>query len=166
MRRILRLVTVFAVIAAVTVACGTYTAEGDSGLEGAWMVTSWNVAGETVAEPQPGLIVFTDTHYSMMYVNGAAPRPQYAGEEMTDAEILAAFDSFTANSGRYEVSGNELTTRPSVAKDPNYMGTWPDNAETYTFELEGETLRLTWPSDWPGGLRIGTFRKVEGEAAS
>ena len=55
--------------------------------------------------------------------------------------------------------------RAYVAKDPNYMGTWPENAETYTFQIEGETLHLTWPSDWAPGKRSGTFRKVEGQPA-
>jgi hypothetical protein len=98
----------------------------------------------------------------MMYVNGAQPRPRYAGEQMTDAEMMAAYTTFTANSGRYEVNGNELTTRAYVAKSPNYMADWPENAETYTFRLEGETLHLQWPSDW-GEKRSGTFTKVEGQ---
>lgn len=164
MRRTLGLASIFATVAIATLACATYTDEGNP-LEGAWAATSWDVAGEAIGEPQPGLIVFTGTHYTMMYVNGAEARPRYEGEELTDPEKLAAYDSFTANSGRYEVSGNELTTRAFVAKDPNYMNDWPDNASTYSFELEGNTLRVSWPTDWPGGIRVGTFRKVEGEPA-
>ena len=163
MRRTLGLVAILAVVATVTIAWRADMAERNPVLQGAWVVTSWEVGGETVAEPQPGLIVFTETHYSMMYVDVAEPREQYAGEEMTDAEILGAYGTLTANSGRYEVSGNQLTTRAYVAKDPNYMGTWPENAETYTFQVEGETLHLEWPSGWGPGKRSGTFRKVEGE---
>jgi hypothetical protein len=44
------------------------------------------------------------------------------------------------------------------------MGDWPENASTYTFRVEGETLHLNWPSDWPFAIK-GTFRKVEGEPA-
>ncbi len=164
MRRTIGLVTILVVVAGATIAWRTSIAERNPALQGAWVVTSWEVEGEAVAEPQPGLIVFTETHYSMMYVNKAEPREQYAGEEMMDSETLAAYGTFTANSGRYEVSGNELTTRAYVAKDPNYMGTWPENPNTYTFQVEGETLRLKWPSDWPD-KRSGTFRKVEGEPA-
>ena len=165
MRRTLGIVTVFAVLATVTIAWRTYTPDTSSVLQGAWVVTSWEVEGEMIPDPQPGLIVFTGTHYSMMYVRRAEPRDRYAGEEMTDAEMVGAYRTLTANSGRYEVSGNEFTTRAYVAKDPNYMGDWPENAGTYTFRMEGETLHLTWPSDWGPGARKGTFRKVEGEAA-
>ena len=163
MRRTLGIVTVFAVLATVTIAWRIYTPDTSSELQGAWVVTSWELDGEMIPDPQPGLIVFTGTHYSMMYVNVAEPRDRYAGEEMTDAEMVGAYGTLTANSGRYEVSGNELTTRAYVAKDPNYMGDWPENVGTYTFRMEGETLHLNWPSDWPPGARKGTFRKVEGE---
>ncbi len=165
MRRTLGLVTLLAVVATVTIAWRTNMADHNPILQGAWVVTSWEAEGEAIADPQPGLIIFTETHYSMMYVNVAEPREQYAGQDMMDTEILAAYRTLTANSGRYEVSGNELTTRAYVAKDPNYMGTWPENAETYTFQIEGETLHLTWPSDWAPGKRSGTFRKVEGQPA-
>jgi hypothetical protein len=164
MRRTLGIVSVFAVLATVTIAWRVYTPNTSSVLQGAWVVTSWEWDGEMVPEPQPGLIVFTGTHYSMMFVNGAEPRDRYAGEEMTDAEMVGAYETFTANSGRYEVSGNEFTTRAYVAKNPNYMGDWPENASTYTFRVEGETLHLNWPSDWPFAIK-GTFRKVEGEPA-
>ncbi len=162
MRRTLGIVTVFAVLATLTIAWRTYTPDTSSVLQGAWAVTSWEVEGEMIPDPQPGLIVFTGTHYSIMYVNQAEPRDRYAGEDQTDTEMVGAYRTLTANSGRYEVSGNEFTTRAYVAKDPNYMGDWPENAYTYTFRMEGETLHLNWPSDW-FSARKGTFRKVEGE---
>ncbi len=151
-----------AVVAALVVAAAAWRADNPT-LEGAWAVTSWELDGETIAAPQPGLIVFTKTHYTMMYANTGDPRARY-GDEMSDAEVIAAYRSFTANSGRYEVKGNEFTTRAYVAKDPNYMGNWPENAVTYTFRWEGETLHLQWPADWPE-KRSGTFRKVEGQPA-
>jgi hypothetical protein len=162
MRRTLGIVGVVATLLLVAGAWRTNMPNRNPALQGAWTVTSWEVEGESVTAPQPGLILFTETHYTMMYVNGAQPRPRYAGEQMTDAEMMAAYTTFTANSGRYEVNGNELTTRAYVAKSPNYMADWPENAETYTFRLEGETLHLQWPSDW-GEKRSGTFTKVEGQ---
>ncbi len=163
MRRSVGILGVLAILATVTIAWRIHSPATSSALQGAWVVTSWEVDGEAMSEPQPGLILFTGTHYSMMYVNQAEPRERYAGEEMTDAEMVKAYGTLTANSGRYEVSGNELTTRAYVAKDPNYMGDWPDNAYTYTFRIEDETLHLNWPSDWPPGAWRGTFRKVEGQ---
>ncbi len=74
MRRTLGLVTLLAVVATVTIAWRTNMADHNPMLKGAWVVTSWEVEGEAVADPQPGLIIFTETHYSMMYVNVAEPR--------------------------------------------------------------------------------------------
>ncbi len=127
-------------------------------VEGAWVVTSWETAdGETLDQPQPGLFVFTENHYSIMYVNTAEARAGYTGESMTDEEVLAAYGTFIANSGRYSIDGNEITTQAFVAKDPNYMGGWPENQVTYTFRMEGETLHLTMPD----GTKA-TFRQVDG----
>ena len=165
MRRTLTTIGAVTLLIVIASAWRTNPPNTNPALHGAWAVSSWEIDGQSIDEPQPGLMVFTETHYSMMYVHVAEARPQYEGEQMTDAEILAAYNTLTANSGRYEVSGNELTTRAYVAKDPNYMASWPDNANTYTFRIEGETLHLEWPSDWPGGKRSARLMKVEGRPA-
>ncbi len=61
---------------------------------------------------------------------------------MADSEKVGAYDSFIANSGRYEGDGNILKTRAYVAKDPNYMGNWPENEATYEFEQDGDALTI------------------------
>lgn len=62
-------------------------------------------------------------------------------ETETDAEKIAAYDSFIANSGTYEVSGSTLTVRPAVARNPNYMA---GGFGKYQFKFEGSnTLYLT-----------------------
>lgn len=130
-------------------------------LEGAWIATSVTDAeGNTSNEPQPALYVFTPTHYSMMIATGSEPRAGYQGEEMTDAETLAAYDTFVANSGRYEIDGNILKTRAYVAKDPNYMGDWPENEVTFEFSVDGDTLTLTNQVFAAG--TVTTLRQVEG----
>ena len=44
----------------------------DAALQGAWVRTSvTDTSGSVNSEPQPGLFVFSGTHYSMMYVNRA-----------------------------------------------------------------------------------------------
>lgn len=132
----------------------------EGSLHGAWLVTSWEVEGEAYPDPQPGLILFTHSHYSVMYVSSGEPRAALSGESTTDTELAAAYRTITANSGRYEVSGNEITTRAFVAKNPNYMAAWPENASTYTFSIEGDTLTLTWPN---GAKAI--LRQVDDEPA-
>ena len=130
-------------------------------LQGAWIATSQvDTEGNTNDEPQPAMYVFTPTHYSIMFATGSEPRTQYEGEEMTDAETLVAYETVVANAGRYEIDGNILKTRAYVAKDPNYMGGWPDNEITYEFEMDGDTLKLTSLVFAPGSVTM--LRQVEG----
>ena len=136
-------------------------AAAETPLEGAWIVTSWTDAdGNTNDDPQPALYVFTSTHYSIMIAQGEEPRTGYEGDDITDGEKVGAYDTFIANSGRYEVDGNVLKTRAYVAKDPNYMGGWPENEATYEFELDGDSLMIKSLT-----FAIGftsTLRQVEG----
>ena len=100
-------------------------------LQGVWRVTEVVVTGANAATnktPQPGLYVFTKQHYSIVTVNGTAPRNDFGTpndpSKLTDAEKLARYEAwapFAANSGTYQVSGSTLTTRPLVAKNPAVM---------------------------------------------
>ena len=115
-----------------------------------WRVTQVVVTGPdaaTVSNPQPGLYLFTGKYYSLMVVRGETPRPDLS-EKPTDAELLAAFTPFVANSGTYEVSGTTLITHPIVAKYPNAMHA--GNSGTSTLKLEGKTLVLTQVSTQSG----------------
>jgi len=130
-------------------------------LEGAWVVTSWTDAdGNTNDDPQPALYIFTATHYSIMIAQGDEPRSRWEGDDMTDGEKVGAYDTFVANSGRYEVEGNQLTTHAFVAKNPNYMGDWPENDATYEFERDGDKLMIKSLTFAIGST--STFRQVEG----
>ncbi len=105
-----------------------------SALQGAWTITEVSVSTPdtswTEANPQPGLYIFLEPHYSTLIVRGSEPR-ELLSDDPTDAERLAAFGRpFIANSGTYEVSGTTLTVRPLVAKVPNAIS---DNSFTYTY---------------------------------
>lgn len=141
-------------------------AQGSEELAGAWIVTSWESSdGEVNSEPQRGLFVFTASgNYSMMYVFGSEPRPEYTGENLTDDEKLAAYDSFVANSGRYSVDGDQIIYEAYMAKDPNYMAAFEENATTVSFTLEGETLTLTWMDGFAEG-ETATFRRPRRESS-
>ena len=160
----LRVVTTFFVmLTAVSGAWSAAEAQGSSELAGGWIVTSWTPAeGETNAEPQRGLFVFTETgHYSIMYVLGNEERPQYEGTQ-TDAETLSAYGSFVANSGRYRVNGDQLTYEAYVAKDPNYMASFGPEAANGTdvrFSIADGTLTLTWLGTGRGAGQIATLRR-------
>ena len=132
----------------------------ESPIAGAWITTRWE---GLEGDPQPGLLIFTETNYSMMFVPPGAVRATYEGEEMTEAEMAEAVRTLVANSGRYTWEGNQFTTEGYVTLNPNYMAAWGENHYTYTFSVEGDTLQVTWPEDFgptEGKPWVGTFRRV------
>jgi hypothetical protein len=118
-------------------------------LAGGWVVSSWtSPEGVMDDTPQPGLVLFTaQGQYSMMYVNVDEPRPDLA-DDPSDADVLEAYSTFTANSGRYRINGSEIAIEAFVAKSPNYMGGWdPDNGGnlvTLQMSLADGVLTLEW----------------------
>ena len=148
-------------IAVCTLLFGPLLAQAATPLEGAWLVVSWQTEDGS-ADAQPGLWIFNETHYSIMFINTPEPRSTYEGDQ-TDEHKVVAYDGFTANTGRYEVEGNILKTRAFVAKDTNFMGGWPDNETTYEFAVDGDMLTIksvTFPVPFEA-----TLRQVEGSAA-
>jgi len=127
---------------------------------GAWITDSWE--GHE-GDPQPGLLIFTEANYSMMFVPAGMTREQYTSEEMTEADMVEAFRTLVANSGRYTLSGDQITTEAFVALNPNYMASWGENHLIYTFRIEGDILHLTWPAGFMSPDNppfTGTFRRV------
>lgn len=114
-------------------------------LEGAWRVDEVVSTGpggtRTLGDPQPGLLLFTQGHYSYTLVNGDQPRPRPPGGFATAEQLLAAWNPFAANAGTFEVSGDRMIRRPLVAKSPNAMG--PGIFNEYTFRLSADTLWVT-----------------------
>jgi hypothetical protein len=112
-------------------------------LEGAWKVAEIVITGDgaiNVPNAQPGLFIFAQKHYSMFYVSGSQPRTLFKGENATNEEKIAAYDSFVANTGTYEISGSTITIHPMVARNPNFMA---GGFDKYQFRIEGNTLWLT-----------------------
>src|SRR6185503_161410 len=77
-------------------------------------------AGRHTTDVQPGLFIFSQTHYSGMQVRGFQPRPQL-GDTPTDEERGRAFTPFTANAGTYVLEDSLLTMTPVVSKNPSQM---------------------------------------------
>src|SRR5687768_228953 len=87
---------------------GTQTAATSPALKGAWKIVEqsgrspgadWTVS----VTPYLSLYIFTDKHYSYMFAPGLVPRGLFAGDpnRPTDAEKVAAYNSFVAGSGTY-----------------------------------------------------------------
>jgi hypothetical protein len=113
-------------------------------LTGTWSVTEIRTTGPNgriISHPQPGLLIFTGNHYSLMIIESDQPRAALKREKNTAEELLATWGPFTAASGTYEISGNTLTTRPTVAKNPQVMA--PDDVQLNTFKIEKNTLTIT-----------------------
>ncbi len=139
-------------------------AQGSPELAGGWIITSWTSAdGVTDDTPQRGLFVFAATGtYSMMYVLGDETRPTYDGDTMTEAETLAAYGSFVANSGRYTMDGNRFSYEAYMAKDPNYMAEFSaedrTNAVNVEWSIADGILTLHWLDGFAEG-QTATLRR-------
>ena len=114
-----------------------------SAILGAWKLMSVNyvTTGEmTTIEPAlPGLYIFAEAYYSMTWMTGRILQEDYADLwHPTDAEKVKSYNSIVTNSGRYELSGTELTTFVDVAKTPAFVG----GKAIYSCEIEGDEMRL------------------------
>ena len=117
-------------------------------IEGAWTLEEITTVGGpnegTVTDPQPSLWVFSQRHYSEMFVVGTEPRALTESQPATDEEALEAHRSYRANSGSYELDGSIIVQRPMVARGPNFMA---GGEKSYSYELDGDTLWLVQTPD-------------------
>jgi hypothetical protein len=139
---------------------------GRTSLRGVWMVkelTSREVGGEWKTLPiNSSLYIFTEKHYSYMFAPGIGPRRLYSGDpnRPSDAEKVAAYDSFVAASGTYVLSEGTLALTALLHKNPNEMVGEP---LTYQVEIDGNLLRMTIsnPPFSPGRERRTMLTRVE-----
>lgn len=135
-------------------------AQEDGPLTGAWVVERIEFAdGESIDDPQPLLLLLTETHYAIMGTPAGSPRPAITDPEPTEAEKAAAYDSFFASSGRYAVEGDSLTYRAYASLEPGYADGYPDNPRTRKIRVAGDTLH--WHAAWG----VLTFRRAAGGTA-
>jgi hypothetical protein len=115
-----------------------------SPLLGAWRVAeiTRDSAGMRVTRPaQPGIYLFTQTHYSVTRVDSNAPRREFPAElRRTTVTYVDIWGPFTAHAGTYDVAGDVLTTRPVVAKNPSAMQ--PGAFGKYRLRMVADTLWL------------------------
>jgi hypothetical protein len=88
------------------------------------------------------MMIFSGNHYALIYLT-TSDRPPLTGPtaNATADQLRAAWGPLTASSGTFQISGNTLTARPKVAKNPPAMasGAFIEN----TFTLKGDSLTLT-----------------------
>jgi hypothetical protein len=139
---------VLATVVATTVALGAHKPQPTS-LPGAWRIVRTSLtAGEQPSfrdYTQPGILLFTARHYSLMYVEGNEPRKSFRDPARpSDAEKVDAFDAFVAHAGTYLLEDSIVAMNIDIAKSPNLMG--PQLRTTFArfaYQITGDTLRLT-----------------------
>ena len=143
------------------------TAQSRPSIEGVWRISErvtpgGNPRANGVAvrqtNPRPSLLIFTKGYYSEIIELGGGPRPEVPApadpQHLTDAEKIARYDQwrpFTANSGRYEISGSLLIKHPLVAKNVEVM----KRGTAIPLEIRVENPNAIWL------IPTGEFAKTE-----
>lgn len=140
----MRLLNIYLVAVLVSLAVASCQQSGPvNPLVGAWTVVEIQQTGADgkiqTFQGQPGLSIFTKSHYSTVHVPGPAARQPFAKRwEPTPDEIRTAYESIIVNSGTYAVSGSRLIVRPVIAKTPEFAG----GHGTYEYKIDRDTLSL------------------------
>ena len=112
--------------------------------------------------PYLSVYIFTQKHYSYMFVPGTGPRRLFAGDpnQPTDGEKVAAYNSFVAGSGTYVLAGSALTLNAILHKNPNEM---TGATLKYDVDIGSTTLRMTItnPPFAPGQERRTVLSRIE-----
>ena len=141
MRRLIE-TTLFIGLCVLALTATTVYGQMTNPLVGAWKVTEIaNPKSPPLTNPQAGLYLFTEKHYSAVRLNGEKPLPSYpSNDKATDADKVAVFNMLYMNTGSYTVSGNMLTLSPLVAKSAFAMA--PGRTLQYEFTMNGNVLTL------------------------
>ena len=146
-------ITITSLAIAVTWLSLAFTAQAQDGLTGVWKVEELTTEGGqnpgTSTDLAPSLYVFTDGYYTNMWIPGDGDRPEAGLQDVSDEDTIAAYNSFFAQSGSYEVSGSTITFHVMLAKVPAATGGMPE----MEYRLEGDTLYLTQPAN-PLGVMV------------
>ncbi len=112
---------------------------------GAWRldeVATTGTDGKTSKFSQPNIYLFTKGHFSIIRIEGDKPRSTDNWTTMTREQLIDTFiKEFTASGGTYDMKGNTLTMKTTIAKSPGFMAR--ANWISYTVKINGQTLTLT-----------------------
>ena len=118
-------------------------------LVGTWRLVSYACATEDGDVDHPlgpnavGYIMYTADGY-MSVSMGTPGRPRYASEDLrggTDAEKVAAADTYIAYCGKYELHHDRVVHHIELAFFPNRVGT----SQVRYYEFDGNRITLTTP---------------------
>lgn len=153
-----------ALFALATLVVAPAMAQESASFDGAWKVVErWGNnpnAGDWKAENiQPSVYLFSGGYYSVTAVGGEEPRPQIPEGKnrgsLTAEEAIAIWGPYTSNSGTFEVSGSEVTMRPIVALNPEFMD---GGSATYTYRFDDGGLTLSMSGDeWSFHVKLARY---------
>lgn len=145
-----------AITTALGIACILLTAQQRStpqpSIQGVWRVVEQTINDQSLKAPElgAGLHIYTAGHFAVVRETGNSPRPDVSNTDNATADQLrAVWGPFVAQMGTYEISGNVLTEKTLVAKNPSNMGA----ASRRRFKLDGNTL-TTEPYEQTKGRTI------------
>ena len=132
-----------------------------SSLNGAWKVVTVHAELQdttfTREEDRPNMLLFTDGHWASVRIAGDGTRAELP-EEPTDEQLLEAWRPLRASAGSYSVSGNTITSKTLIAKNPNSMGGEEWDSE---FSLEGDKLVRVFRNEENGNTWTVTFARMD-----
>jgi len=112
---------------------------------GAWRLDEATLPGpdgKTAKFSNPNIYLFTKGHFSIIRIEGDKPRSTDSWTTMTPEEVIDTYiKQFTASGGTYEMKGNTLTMKTTIAKNPGFMAR--ANWISYTVKLNSQTMTLT-----------------------
>jgi hypothetical protein len=95
--------------------------------------------------PLPSVFIFTEHHYSMMWLPSVESQKSFAERwSPTDEEKIERFNSLIVNAGTYEIKGSTLTAHPVVARIPDFVG----GKLLCEFRIENDTMWLKFVDEY------------------
>ena len=106
-------------------------------IKGVWRVVEEKNLWRTIDKPNPGYIIFTEKHFSVVREAQDIQRPEVTDfEKATPEQLVAMWGPFVAQFGTYEIKGDVLTLTIMVAKNKGKANL----KQIERFKLEGNTL--------------------------
>ncbi len=91
-------------------------------------------------DPLPSQIIFTNRHYSIVWMPGNKAMEAFSIRWQPSAEEkLRRFDEVVVNTGTYEIEGGVIKVHPVIARVPEFMGGYM----RYAYEWSEDHLILT-----------------------
>lgn len=117
----------------------------DNSLLGVWQVRviENTTSGDSSINrnPQPSLAIFTQSHYSLIWMPGTTGMRAFKQRWLpTDEEKIQRYGEIVVNSGTYTQTESTITAQPVVSRVPEFMG---GGRLVYEYRVEGDTLSLT-----------------------